>query len=384
MVDSESIKEKDVVDREGGKEEITKKEEIEKIDTKKDTDIKDTDTKDTDTKKDGIKPEDNTKENVTEDDPNKTITNHSLPAKPLISSPPPSSTTSSPTKIPLITPENDKDISYAPSFKEVNSNNDELAELRGEGRYFGVADPEASEPICSNCHQRGHKRAHCPVVVCHLCGAVGDHYEAQCPVSMVCTNCGEKGHYRNQCPKRRRFNYCTYCRSRAHATERCPNIWRSYIMHSKKLPAKQKYPANLIYCYNCGEKGHFGDDCPYPRVSRTPNINGSAFTGQNLPREFRDEYLNRMSERNRNFEQFDEDDMYSEDEPRRNENGRKRRRRGDLGPQSRKRRRQNSSRQKSARYPHSYHNHNSRHQPSKSGFLPSKRVKPLRTGYLHR
>ncbi|GMG56024.1 unnamed protein product [Ambrosiozyma monospora] len=40
-------------------------------------------------------------------------------------------------------------VTIAPAFEEVNNNNDELAELRGEGRYFGVADPEASQPVLS-------------------------------------------------------------------------------------------------------------------------------------------------------------------------------------------------------------------------------------------
>lgn len=183
------------------------------------------------------------------------------------------------------------DVVYAPSFGEVNNDNDELRELRGEGRYFGVEDPENSGPICSNCHQRGHRRNQCKTVVCHLCGKIGDHYESQCPNSMVCTNCGKKGHYKSQCTERHRYNYCTYCNSRSHPTDRCPNIWRSYIVLSKK---KISYPTGKVYCYNCGKEGHFGDDCPSPRVTRTPNINGSAFNGENLPQQLRDTYRKKL------------------------------------------------------------------------------------------
>ncbi|GME71696.1 unnamed protein product [Ambrosiozyma monospora] len=186
-------------------------------------------------------------------------------------------------------------VTIAPAFEEVNNNNDELAELRGEGRYFGVADPEASQPVCSNCHRRGHIRAKCKVVVCHACGKVDDHYETQCPNSMVCSNCGKRGHFRGQCTERRQYNYCTTCDSRNHSSDRCPNIWRSYIVidSGKKIG----YPSGSIYCYNCAKQGHYGDECPSARTSKTPNINGSAFTGENLPKPLRAQYktiYNRM------------------------------------------------------------------------------------------
>lgn len=184
------------------------------------------------------------------------------------------------------------DTVYAPSFDEVTKDKDHLATLRGEGRYFGVVDTDVSQPVCSNCHRRGHRRANCKVVVCHACGKVDDHYESQCPNSMVCSNCGEKGHFRNNCPSKRKQTYCVECDSRDHTTERCPTIWRSYVLKKKSKNAKTAYPSNKIFCYNCAEKGHYGDDCPLMRVSKTPNINGSAFSGDNLPKELVSQYKN--------------------------------------------------------------------------------------------
>ncbi len=313
-------------------------------------------------------------------------------------------------KVPELTvPGNNNDLSYAPSFKDVNNNNEELAELRGEGRYFGVADPDASEPICSNCHQRGHKRAKCTVVVCHLCGKVGDHYESQCPISMVCSNCGKKGHYRNNCPDKRHYNYCTYCNSRTHSTDRCPNIWRSYIVkkisHDSSV-RRDMYPSGLIFCYNCGHEGHFGDNCPFPRVSRTPNINGSAFTGENLPREFRNLYRVRLSEVKRRYHDRYRDDntdrIYANRESSEDySSSRKRKRRSDKSSSMRKRRKfsDNASSSYEARHDNNYshnqsnnrhgHHHSSNNQnrgsrPSKSGFLPPRRkAQPTRSGYLN-
>lgn len=184
------------------------------------------------------------------------------------------------------------DISYAPSFDEVTTDKDHLATLRGEGRYFGVVDPDVSQPVCSNCHRRGHRRAQCKVVVCHACGKVDDHYESQCPNSIVCSNCGEKGHFRNNCPEKRNQTFCVECDSRDHTTERCPTIWRSYVLKKKSKNAKTAYPTNKIFCYNCADKGHFGDECHLFRVSKTPNINGSAFSGDNLPKELVTQYKN--------------------------------------------------------------------------------------------
>lgn len=189
----------------------------------------------------------------------------------------------------------DSNIVYAPSIDEVTADNDHLANLRGEGRYFGVVDPDANEPVCSNCHRRGHKRAQCKVVVCHACGKVDDHYETQCPNSMVCSNCGEKGHFRNNCPSKRNYTYCVLCDSRNHISERCPTIWRSYVVKKIDPNSKLAYPSSRIFCYNCASKGHYGDDCRKPRISKTPNINGSAFSGENLPKSLILQYRNMLN-----------------------------------------------------------------------------------------
>lgn len=178
------------------------------------------------------------------------------------------------------------DTELPASVQEFDSNPDELVALRGAGRYFGEPTSAAR---CSNCHRRGHNRNKCTVVVCHACGAVGDHYELQCPKSQFCTNCGERGHFRGQCKARRVRVYCPTCRSLSHDEDRCPSIWRSYVVEK----TDSIRPAH-IYCYNCAGKGHYGDECGRQRVSRTPNINGSAFLGDNLPREFRSEYFKRV------------------------------------------------------------------------------------------
>lgn len=183
------------------------------------------------------------------------------------------------------------------SFDQINDDADELIELRGEGRYFGVTDPTLGRtvntlqglgPLCANCHKRGHIRAKCKTVVCHKCGVVGDHYETQCPTTMICSRCGQKGHGFSTCTnKMKKRQYCRTCDTFSHGEDHCPTIWRSYVTNpaseiSAKLP--------IVYCYNCGSQTHFGDDCREFRTSRVPNTNGSAFGGDNLPRTLRQFY----------------------------------------------------------------------------------------------
>ncbi|GMM34477.1 TRAMP complex RNA-binding subunit [Saccharomycopsis crataegensis] len=184
---------------------------------------------------------------------------------------------------------------FSLNLEEVNNNPDELIDMRGQGRYFGNAD-ETIDMVCRNCHKTGHKAAHCKTVICLACGAIDDHYSDQCPRSITCTNCGEKGHYKNACTKRSQRIFCTLCESNKHNRDRCPSIWRSYITFGDKN-GKLLYPFRSVFCYNCAAKGHFGDDCPGPRSSRIPNFDGSSFSGDNLPRDLRDQYFHLLRKR---------------------------------------------------------------------------------------
>lgn len=191
------------------------------------------------------------------------------------------------------------------SFDQVNDNADELIELRGEGRYFGVTDPSSGTtinslqslgPLCANCHKRGHIRAKCKTVVCHKCGVVGDHYETQCPTTMVCSRCGLKGHVAIKCKNKvKKRQYCKHCDTFNHGDDICPSIWRSYLTLPASKDDKESTMLPIIYCYNCGDNEHYGDECLEPRTSRIPCQNGSAFSGTNLPRHLRSLYFDRMS-----------------------------------------------------------------------------------------
>ncbi|KAH3902723.1 TRAMP complex RNA-binding subunit SCDLUD_000309 [Saccharomycodes ludwigii] len=191
----------------------------------------------------------------------------------------------------------DADAILAPSIEEVDSNPDELRNMRGEGRYFGLEDSDIRKTPakkCRNCNGTGHIAKNCPHVICTYCGAVDDHYPQQCSKTIKCSNCNESGHYRSQCPKKWRKVFCSICDSKRHSRERCPSIWRSYTVLEHKNSKINKNKVVLrwdkIWCYNCGSKGHFGDDCSEARSSRVPLDDGSAFSGDNLPETLRNEY----------------------------------------------------------------------------------------------
>ncbi|RLV89703.1 Protein AIR2 [Spathaspora sp. JA1] len=189
------------------------------------------------------------------------------------------------------------------SFDQVNDDASELIELRGEGRYFGVTDPDDTQPslgpLCANCHKRGHIRAKCKTVVCHKCGVVGDHYENHCPTTLICGRCGEKGHIVAFCKSKvKKRAYCRNCDTFSHGDENCPSIWRSYLTKpTNDQSDEESLVLPVTACYNCGSGEHYGDECPQPRTSRVPNL-GTAFSGSNLPRKYRPIYFLRLKREN--------------------------------------------------------------------------------------
>lgn len=233
----------------------------------------------------------------------------------------------------------------APSIEEVDENPEGLRVLRGQGRYFGVGDDEdgggikEAEPKCNNCSQRGHLKKNCPHVICTYCGSMDDHYSQHCPKATKCSNCNERGHYKSQCPKKWKRVFCTLCNSKKHSRERCPSIWRVYLLKEDKK--KKSLPMHNLYCYNCGSRGHFGDDCLERRSSRVPNDDGSAFSGDNLSLSLKSIYFQNLQKQKKerssssnylnyddgfDYEDYEFDDALYDDEPKNNKKSKSKKR----------------------------------------------------------
>ncbi|XP_020601086.1 zinc finger CCHC domain-containing protein 7-like isoform X2 [Orbicella faveolata] len=122
---------------------------------------------------------------------------------------------------------------------------------------------------CYNCNEKGHLSQNCPlpkkISVCFLCGGVG-HVKRHCP-NELCFNCYEPGHISKQCrkPRRRPYDRCNRCHVLGHIAVDCPDRWRQYHLTTEVGPViRPDRPVSSpspVYCYNCGDQGHYGYEC---------------------------------------------------------------------------------------------------------------------------
>lgn len=133
---------------------------------------------------------------------------------------------------------------------------------------------------CYNCNEKGHLSQNCPqpkkISVCFLCGDVG-HVKRFCP-NELCFNCHEPGHMSKQCrkPRRRPFNRCNRCHVLGHIANDCPDRWRQYHLTTEVGPlVRPDRPVSSpspVYCYNCGNQGHYGHECQEENATRTSEL----------------------------------------------------------------------------------------------------------------
>lgn len=121
---------------------------------------------------------------------------------------------------------------------------------------------------CTNCCTKGHSAKFCSAsktIKCFICG--GDHVAMRCR-DRVCPKCNQKGHDNRRCLSRI-IHPCHLCNMYGHKVKNCPDLWRRYHLTTSlgRIIKGRRYTSNTpIFCYNCGFEGHYGAECPRPRM----------------------------------------------------------------------------------------------------------------------
>ncbi|KAM3939359.1 zinc finger CCHC domain-containing protein 7 [Leptodactylus fuscus] len=127
--------------------------------------------------------------------------------------------------------------------------------------------------ICRNCNYRGHLSKNCPqpkkLPACCLCGRRG-HLQYSCSAP-YCVNCFMPGHFHQDCTERPYWQKkCHRCSMIGHYADGCPEIWRQYHLTVVPGPLRTSNtacsPKAIIYCCNCGRRGHCGYECNERRM----------------------------------------------------------------------------------------------------------------------
>ncbi|XP_070598366.1 zinc finger CCHC domain-containing protein 7 [Erythrolamprus reginae] len=155
------------------------------------------------------------------------------------------------------------------SDKDLQAQIGNYVSVRHNNRYY-TADKNVT---CRNCDKRGHLSKNCPapkkIPPCCLCAQRG-HLQNSCP-ERFCLNCCLPGHCSRECPERMYWKkHCNRCDMRGHYADACPEIWRQYHLTTRPGPLKTAdsysvQPASA-YCYNCGDRGHYGFECSEKRI----------------------------------------------------------------------------------------------------------------------
>ncbi|KAH8811724.1 hypothetical protein F5884DRAFT_673096 [Xylogone sp. PMI_703] len=130
-------------------------------------------------------------------------------------------------------------------------------------RYFPAAGSSSNTPRCLSCAGHDHSTVDCDAFTCAACDTKGDHTTISCPQNQRCGKCRQRGHGIAECPEKLRVPKdempgCDICNSAGHVEADCSFIWRSFRTRPEET---KKVNSMHIYCYCCGNSGHYGGEC---------------------------------------------------------------------------------------------------------------------------
>ncbi|KAF3760797.1 hypothetical protein M406DRAFT_334415 [Cryphonectria parasitica EP155] len=143
------------------------------------------------------------------------------------------------------------------------------AELDQRHHYYPEVPDNAV--FCLTCAQAGHSTTSCPEAKCKFCS--GPHFNYECPTRQRCSKCRKLGHTKAKCSEKLAAApgevtmECAVCEGHDHSEQNCTSLWQVYRPQPGKVKKVKSLP---IFCYCCGEEGHYGGDCGLADLSVPP------------------------------------------------------------------------------------------------------------------
>jgi protein AIR1/2 len=116
--------------------------------------------------------------------------------------------------------------------------------------------------FCVMCASYGHTAGSCPAMTCRFCQDQR-HPSYGCPTRRRCTKCKQLGHIKADCQEKLALPVdeveCAICAGRGHTEAVCDELWRSF--DPADLASIEKVNYLPVFCYRCGNEGHYGPEC---------------------------------------------------------------------------------------------------------------------------